>query len=244
MHAIAPLVLLLCLQDPPAAPPSEIPEYSTNEAQAALRAFRQVKDSAPLAERSAALEALLRGSHTRLVPVLRKVVATEESMLLRKTALAGIGLQPAKAAVPVLVSMLSDQAVTDVPALAEALVKALACTGYPAQAWDAIEGLFGNSYDAERVPVQQAVIQLAREHREQRALNLLLDNLDEPVPKDPHAPDNPPATYWEARWKAWRIWREDVVETLLAITGQRFGTAAEARQWLDLNARKAKIRWK
>jgi hypothetical protein len=50
-----------------------------------------------------------------------------------------------------------------------------------------------------------------------------------------HDGDNPPQEYWEARWKAWAVWKGRVKEALFAITGQRFSTAAEARAWLKQN---------
>ena len=65
---------------------------------------------------------------------------------------------------------------------------------------------------------------------------MLLRNLDEPGPTgDIHAGNNPPAEYWEARWKAWKAFRPKVQETLFALTGQRFTEAKEAHAWLQKN---------
>jgi hypothetical protein len=83
---------------------------------------------------------------------------------------------------------------------------------------------------------------LAKNHKELEALDLLLENLDEPAPANVDDPSNPPAEYWEMRWKAWRSWRDDVKEALFAITGQRFNTSAEAREWLDKNLRELRRR--
>jgi hypothetical protein len=85
------------------------------------------------------------------------------------------------------------------------------------------------------VPLQEAILGLAAQHKEKQSIELLLDNIDEPVPQNVDAANNPPASYWEARWKAWKAWREKVKDALFALTGQRFGSAAEARVWLAKN---------
>ncbi len=64
---------------------------------------------------------------------------------------------------------------------------------------------------------------------------MLLNHIDEPAPVDVDAASNPPASYWEKRWKAWRLWRDDVKEALYALTGQRFSSGKEARTWIRVN---------
>src|SRR5206468_3069566 len=72
-------------------------------------------------------------------------------------------------------------------------------------------------------------------HKEKQAVDLLLKNIDEPQPTNVVELANPPAAYWEARWKAWKAWRARVKDALFALTGQRFSTASEARAWLQKN---------
>jgi hypothetical protein len=67
-------------------------------------------------------------------------------------------------------------------------------------------------------------------------VKLLVDNLDEPAPADPNAADNPPAEYWEKRYKAWKVWNKDVRAALQTITGQDFQNSEQARKWLRRNA--------
>ena len=81
----------------------------------------------------------------------------------------------------------------------------------------------------------EAMLELAKEHQEPKALPLLLRHLDEPTPANVDAADNPPKEYWEARWKSWSAWRAKVAEAVFAITGQRFSSAQEAKAWLAKN---------
>jgi len=47
-----------------------------------------------------------------------------------------------------------------------------------------------------------------------------------PTPVNPDSPDNPPAAYWEARYRAWQRHVRDVVWSLEAITGRRWKSGA------------------
>jgi hypothetical protein len=83
--------------------------------------------------------------------------------------------------------------------------------------------------------VQEAILELVIAHKETQALPMLLRNTDEPAPANVEAADNPPAEYWEARWKSWAVWKGKVKDALFELTGQRFTTAAEAQAWLKKN---------
>ena len=110
--------------------------------------------------------------------------------------------------------------------------------GYTSRQWKEIDGLFEREYLVERVVVQQAILDLVTEHKEKAAVRMLLEYLDEPIPVDVDSPTNPPASYWEGRWKSWKVWRGQVKEALFALTGQRFNTSAEARKWIRKNGAK------
>jgi hypothetical protein len=212
--------------------------YSDQQAAQAIDAWKRVSAKAPLADRVAGIEALRRGKHDSLVPVLEKVVRNDGSLAVRRKAAEALAWQPDKKAYPVVTRLLDESGVGKVTELLEPLVQSLARVGYQSKNWSRLEAIFRAGYAADRIAVQRAIVVLAGEHREKQAVALLLDNMDEPVPADPHGASNPPAEYWEARWKAWKTWRDDVKTALQRITGQKFASAAEARAWLAGNGAK------
>jgi len=243
------LVFSLSVQDPtppPPTPPEPAPaaaaiaEWTDAEAKAALKAFDQAfkKGRASMRDKLAALEALGKGSHKRLVRPLTKVVIADPSLEVRKQAAKVLGNQPPRDASRASLALLDNPKVTAEPAVMAALVEALSGAGYDTRMWRHLDSLFERDYAIERVPLQKALLGLIAEHKETGAWPLLLRNLDEPIPADPDSPTNPPASYWEARWKSWQIWRADVKAAMFAITGQRFSTAAEAKEWADKNGAK------
>lgn len=246
------LISLFAVQEPtPQTPPAgadaakpvaavhadkPVPELDAAAARSALDAFSKAqKGATSMAQKSRALEALAEGSHATLVAPLVKLVETEKSVVLKKRAAELLGNQPATAANPAIVKLLAKAKVTEqLPVCAE-LVRGLARTDYQGTQWKAIEPLFEADFAVERVPVQEAILDLATKKLEAQALPLLLRHLDEPIPSDVDGAANPPKEYWEARWKSWSVWRSRVKDAVFAITGQRFSTAAEAKTWLDKN---------
>lgn len=224
------------VEDPPTR--AVVKALSDAEARAAISAFHKISAKASLADRLGGIETLAAGSHETLVPILEKTVRADSSLAVRKRAAAALGDMPEKKAYPTVVKLLAQPSVGDMPELAEPLVRSLARVGYRDKDWDRIEGLFRAGYEAERVPVQRAVLALILEHKEKQAIHLLLDNLDEPLPSNVDHADNPPAEYWERRWKAWKVWRDECKAALQAVTGQKFGTADEARAWLERHGKK------
>lgn len=253
MNALAMTVVLVWQtpdpepgREPP--PPAEAKEASARKQPAPLRdlpdkeareltnTFRKEwKDSASMADRSRVLEQFAAGRHQLLVKPLAQIVERDKSVVLRCRAAELLSLQPPKQAYPAVLRLLEDAAVRDSPPVLAAVIAGLSRCGYRARDWSRIDSLFEAEYSPERVPVQEAVLDLVTAHAEKQALDLLLRNLDEPIPEDVDSPTNPPAAYWEGRWKAWRAWRSRVQGALFAITGQRFSTAREAKNWLDEN---------
>jgi non-ribosomal peptide synthetase component F len=235
----------LAIQDPagnpPAAqdpPPPSFAEWDDRRAKEAIKEFQaRMRARAPsLKERMDAVGLLAQGRNARLVEPLAKVVRGEKALTVRRAAAEALGHQPEKESRRALAALLADSALHEVPQVQAALVGSLARAGYEAgRDWKIVDGLFERDYAPERVPLQQAILRLIDEHEELEALDLLVQNLGEPIPADPDDPSNPPAEYWEARWKAWSAWRADVKAALLKITGQRFSTAEEARTWLRKN---------
>ncbi len=79
-----------------------------------------------------------------------------------------------------------------------------------------------------------------------RIVEQLCGELDAPAPDDPNSPSNPPAEYWEERWKKWESVRAEVSQCLHVLTGQVFQYEAEGRAgeseraltWLKENKKK------
>jgi hypothetical protein len=155
--------------------------------------------------------------------------------VVRKRAAVLLRDQPKEGAVATIRALLKSPKVKTQPGVLAELVRGLSLCGYESKSWDEIDELFELDYQAERVPLQEALLELITVHKESRAIELLLRNVDEPVPDNVDHKDNPPPEYWEARWKAWSVWKSKVKDALFAITGQRFSTASEARAWLQKN---------
>lgn len=220
----------------PIDPPKPVETWDDRTAKAAADEFaKAIKGTPSMNVKNKALEALATGSNKLLLKPLAAVVETDKSVLIRKRAAELIANQPANEANATIRKLLKNPKVTTQYAVTAELVRALTRCGYQPAQWKEIDGLFEAEYHLDRVPVQEALLQLIETHKEKQAVDLLLRNLDEPSPKNVHAGENPPAEYWEARWKSWAVWRDKVKAVLFTLTGQRFSTADEAKAWLDKN---------
>jgi hypothetical protein len=219
----------------PEEPPLE--EWDDRTAKTAVRAFEKAVKGrdVSLKDRLDAVESLAKGANDKLPKPLAKLMLEDDSVLVCTRAAEVLARQPVDAAKPVVVQLLAHRKFAKMPAVQERLVRALAKLDYTSRDWRHLDGLFEQSYEPERAGLQQAILDLVTEHRELQAIDLLVDNIGEPAPENPADPANPPAEYWEARWKCWETWRESVPAALLAITGQRFTTKPEARMWLEKN---------
>ena len=70
-----------------------------------------------------------------------------------------------------------------------------------------------------------------------KAVPQLVEMIREPVPENPDAGDNPPATYWEARYKIWHTSEGWARWALKEITGNEFRTYREWAAWAAANAK-------
>jgi hypothetical protein len=68
-----------------------------------------------------------------------------------------------------------------------------------------------------------------------KAVPFLVDQLPEPYPTNPSDPNNPPESYWKARWELWKAGEGWVRWALREITGEEFRTHREWTVWLDRN---------
>lgn len=193
------------------------------------------KGSPSLADRNRALELFADGSHKLLIKPLADTIESDKSVVVRRRAAVLLANQPAKEANSAIRRLLKTASVASQPSLMGDLIRALARCGYAPAQWAELDALFERDYAEDRVPIHEALLDLVTSCKEKQALPILLRNLDEPKPENEHDASNPPASYWEARWKAWNVWKGKVKEALFAVTGQRFSTAAEAKAWLKKN---------
>lgn len=203
-------------------------------AKAIVDGWTKVKGKGTFEARLEALEQIGSARHRTFVPMLRAVVLEDKSAVLKQRAAVLLVEQTPAEALPVCKKLLGDPKVEDAAVLTE-LVRGVHTHGYDKTSWPLLEPLFERSFAQEFVPLQMALLDIVQREREKQAVPMLLRHLDEPAPADLHAADNPPAEYWEARWKAWQAWRPKVQDALLAITGQRFEKAEDAKQWLKKN---------
>jgi len=116
-----------------------------------------------------------------------------------------------------------------------ALLDALAATKAPldARGYDEVESVW------RQVPSTETMIAVARYFTvvktDKRPCKMLAFWLDEPRAGSVSDASNPPASYWEARWKAWAAVKPAVVDALQAITGQHFDSSEEAKAWFKKN---------
>lgn len=221
---------------PAPAPATPVVKWDDKTAKAVLDEYgKLVKGTPNMAQKNRALDTLAGGSHKLLVKPLAQVIEADKSLVVRKRAAELLANQPAADANSAIRNLLKNSRVGSNPTVVGELIRGLSKCGYQKAHWQEIDSLFEREYHVDRVPIQEALLDLVIAHKEAQALPILLNNLDEPVPDNVDHANNPPADYWEARWKSWNVWKVKVKEALFAVTGQRFSTAAEARTWLKKN---------
>lgn len=220
---------------PAAAPAKPVAAWDDKTAKEAVDEWNKLPRTASMADKNRGLDRLAEGSHKLLVAPLAKVVEGDKSVVLRRRAAELLGNQPAADAGKEIRKLMKNGKVADQPTVMAELIRGLARTGYETAGWSELEKLFERDFQVDRAPLQEAILELVIAKKEKAAVALLVRHIDEPKPDNPDSASNPPAEYWEARWKSWSIWKGKVREALFAVTGQRFSTAAEASAWLKKN---------
>jgi hypothetical protein len=100
----------------------------------------------------------------------------------------------------------------------------------------------GNA-DVRRVAALVSVVNYVEAAKDKRFSRMLAEQIDEPKAGDVNSPSNPPASYWEARWKGWKAMEAPVQRALKSLTGQEFKTTADAKKWFEANERTYGFRW-
>ncbi|MEW6743264.1 MAG: HEAT repeat domain-containing protein [Planctomycetota bacterium] len=224
-----------------ARPKEEGPKVlTTEEAQKLLDELRDDLASEDRSARLLALDKLAKVSHPLVTKALVKQLAHRQD-IIRSEAARALGAQTDNAAREALVKALKHPQNRESSMVLESLVEALGRTGYPATAYSELANLFNEADPG----VRKAVAVAFGLQKEVRAFGILIEWIDEPIPKDPHAPENPPASWWRLRWQTWQTIRFAVQDALKAITGKTFKTREEALIWAATpEAKKRKIELK
>ena len=233
-----PILLLLGLPVVGQATPArEIPDQ---EARKLVRetAKQLHGKKAKLRDRLKAVELLGRHSNVHLVQPLLKIVKTDKAKTIRQAAVKALGEQPSRRARPALMHLIEQANIRKEPSFSAALVRAVGKNSYIQKDWREFRKMFEKTIDVPNAAAMHlAILEVAGQHREVEAVDYLMRHIDEPIPVNVDSASNPPASYWEARYKNWQKWRPQVIESLFKITGQRFGNAKEAKIWWIANAK-------
>jgi len=81
----------------------------------------------------------------------------------------------------------------------------------------------------------KAAVHYLGQMKTKSAVPQLVEMIREPYPENPNDGNNPPASYWEARYKIWLASEGWVRWALKEITGQEYRTHREWAAWLDAN---------
>ncbi len=222
------------------------PRADKKEARAMLKTFKKNLSRAsksPLVRREV-VQALVQKAHPSFVAPLLKLAEKDQSKLVRAAAVEALGKLDFPQARKALLRILGGKSLVKDPLVLLAALDALDRLGYRPVFFRPLLGLFERTWDmlSPGVP-QQKIIRLFSKGKEKRAFRFLVDHLDEPRPKDVNAPSNPPASWWEKRWKAWHFWRGDVKGALKEITGVEFSRAEFYKKWARRMGRKKGIKY-
>ena len=88
-----------------------------------------------------------------------------------------------------------------------------------------------------------AVCEYVRLAKDKRLCRMLAEEIDEPGTTAVNSPTNPPAEWWERRWKMWKQYKAEIVESLEELTGESFKDTAAAKAWFEANGKEFGFRW-
>lgn len=79
--------------------------------------------------------------------------------------------------------------------------------------------------------------------KDKRHCRKLAEELDEPGATSVNSPTNPPAEWWERRWKMWKPTHTYIVRTLQTLTEQEFDSHEQAKEWFKANEKAFGFKW-
>ena len=186
--------------------------------------------------------------HKDFVPELKKLLADRRDRVAAAAALA-LGSQGDKAVAPLLLKLLAaksrdKEGYLKDPDAKAAAVEALGRLG-ETKAEAAVLELANDMRGAKEVSavyarrVVRSCVRFFGLMKDKEAVSYLIDEVEQPAPRDPNAATNPGAAYWKSRYDIWAEIRPEVVWALKEITGKEFDSARRWENWFKDEGRKA-----
>jgi len=195
-----------------------------------------------------AVTPMVEKRHKDFPPELKKLLADKRDRVSAEAARA-LGSQGDKTAVPVLAKVLTAKTRDKEGFLRDPDTKA------------AVAEALGRLGDLKSEP---AVLELAKDIRgtkevtagyarrvargcvryfglvkDRESVSYLIDEVDQPAPRDPNSNTNPGEEYWKNRFAIWTEIRPEVLWALKEITGKEFDSGRRWESWFKEEGRKA-----
>jgi hypothetical protein len=224
---------------PPAAP--ALKALTDAEAEPLLDGLKKAWKARKADEALPAIEAVSGVAHPEVEPLLGKLLSHPVTAVAARAARA-LGDRPSPKVAGTLwrawVLPLNDRRWEVKTAMLESLARLRA--PLDAKQYDEVEKVWKQAPSVEAMNAVSGYF--AAVATDKRPCKLLATWLDEPRAGSVHDAANPPAAWWEARWKLWQATKGGAAAALQAITGQSFETSAQAKAWFDANP-KFGVKW-
>ncbi len=181
-----------------------------------------------LVTRLEAVEALQEIQHRTFVKPLLEILEHDPSTAVQTKAAKAIQAQPKKQVLPAAKKLLDDKDVLKKGTLAAPMIQLIQFYGVRQKTWGKLYRRFGDMGPHAQIALCNAVAT----RKDYEALKMLLQNLDPPAPANVDDPSNPPASYWEARWKAWQAFKPSLQSAIKVLLGQSFEKSREAMKYI------------
>ncbi len=207
------------------------------KAKEALKSFgASFKNAKDPKERIAALGSLEKaGCNDIFAKPVGKILLRDKDLHVRIAAAQFLGQLGHKSSKSVLVKVILDRKNRDEMELLMAAGKSLGLCGKKSN-FKKLENDFvrGSSH------VKRALVLSWGFSKDWHAIELLGQWIERPAPANPSSASNPPASYWQQRYREWRQIRKQVEWSLWSITGKVFYSKKEVKAFLKKNPKPPK----
>lgn len=225
-------------------------DASDEEAKVLLGALKAAgadgaKDAKKLVD---AIAPMVTKRHKDFVPELKKLLADRRDPVSAEAAHA-LASQGDKSASPLLLKVLNAKTRDKEGFLRDPETKAAAAEALgrlgEAKAAESVRELLNDLRGTKEVHARYArfvakgCVRFFGLVKDKEAVSFLIDEVEQPAPKDPNSNTNPGADYWKARYDIWAEIRAEVVWALKEITGREFESNRRWENWFREEGRKA-----
>jgi len=217
------------------------------EAKSLLEALDKALESKDEAKAVEALKAFFTKRHKDFPAELKKLL-TDRRLPVAAAAAEALGSQGDKTSIPLLVRIAAADTkdkgfYKDAPVKAAA-VEALGRLGDVKSFKVIIDLAEANRIEPTvRGQHQKLIVKACVRYfgltKAKGSVSYLIDEVDQPVPKDPNSGTNPGEEYWKARHDTWVVIRPDVIWALKEITGLEHENGRRWKKWFDEEGKKA-----